>query len=275
MSKKVLITGWRGYLGSVLMAELSTSGFNVTGLPGRLGEIDPGSLDFDFVVHSAGALRHRPDEHMLANAEGTRSLVEGLVRPTPIVYISSRGVYRDQYGELLSESSPTGPDDSYGQSKLLGEQIILESGYPSLMLRSSTLVGWGVDQAGRSFLGKAVQNVLNGQAITRYLPDRSHDNLYVWDAARIVHWFLNHPASIHGIYNMGGPRRSLHALFDLIASVHREQTDTTPVILEKENHETKSTMTSHSLMNLCGVELTSDSDVVAGLHSALKGNHTN
>lgn len=214
----LLLTGHRGYLGACIAALLTRAGVPHQVLASRLHEIAPASLDVSGVIHCAGPLRHRGDAvQMDHHCGGTRTLLQGLARPVPVVYVSSRSVYGRARAGLLDESTPAVPLEAYGAAKLAAEVTIRESGVPFVILRASTLIGFGVDQDGHSFLRQALHRLRAGEMVTRYLPDRLHDALDVWAAAQAC---IDVAQGAHGneTFNLGGPVRSLHATLDALAA---------------------------------------------------------
>lgn len=216
MKHKVLVTGSSGYLGEAVVAALSDH-HEVVPLQLRLGEIQPGTLEFDAVIHTAGALRHRSAEHFSANVEGTRCLLEGLAKPTRIIMISSRGVYSPS-STVLTEDSPVGAVDSYGSSKLEAERMLSVSGHPFVILRSTAIYGWSVSQPGMTFPTQAVRSLLAGGPVAVYQPDRPHDYLFVRDLAAWVRILLEPGSHWNQTFNAAGEAGSVTELVSRIAT---------------------------------------------------------
>ncbi|MDL2338077.1 MAG: NAD-dependent epimerase/dehydratase family protein [Pseudomonadota bacterium] len=213
----LLLTGHRGYLGACVAALLTRAGVPHRMLATRLHEIAPASLDVSGVIHCAGSLRHRGDAVQMDNhCHGTRVLLNGLVRPVPVVYVSSRSVYGRANAERLDEAVTVAPVEAYGAAKRAAEIVIRESGVPFVILRSGTLIGMGVDNDGLSFMRQAVHRLLSGECVTRYTPDRSHDALDVWAAAQAC-VEVSQGARWNETFNLAGPIRSLHATLNTLA----------------------------------------------------------
>ena len=217
---KVLITGTSGYLGSCLYNEMiSGKTKEVQSLEGRLNEIKAGSLDFDLVIHCAGALRYRKDEHYSSNNEGTKFLIEGLKKETPIVYISSKSIYGTQRNGILDESSMPMPDDDYGNSKYLGEQLVIKSGLPYLILRSSTLFGLGFKNLGPAFPSVGTKMLFLGKDISLNSPDIIHDYLYIKDFCSIIVRLSETTNTWNNTFNVAGPHQSLYEMIKEIDKI--------------------------------------------------------
>lgn len=223
---RVLVTGSCGYAGACITSALLGAGHEVAGLDTRLGEVIPASLEFDFVVHTAGARPHRkPEELEVSNHQGTRSLLLGLARPTSIILLSSRGVYSPTPREYLSEDDPAEPADLYGRSKRLAELAVIAGRHPWIALRLPAIFGWGEGQPGFSFLSTATKALLRGETVTVHTPDRQHDYLHVQTLARMVAKLLVVEQGWNQIYNLAGPPESHHAIMECLAGAVGRRTD--------------------------------------------------
>lgn len=218
--EKILITGSSGFIGQAVREALAND-YEVVPLPGRLHEIQQHSIDVDGVVHIAGALRHRPEAFYAANALGTQQLLAGLCKPTPVVYISSRGVYQVN-DTPLTEDSPVGPEDPYGQTKLLGEKAVAGSGNPYLILRPTAVFGKSINSLGVTYVDQTLRRMVRHTPVSLYTPDRLHDYLYVHDLANIIRALLNKPVQWNQVFNISGIPGSLHDFIrlagDLVAA---------------------------------------------------------
>lgn len=152
MSKKVLVTGASGFVGSTLCEELLRRGYETRALMRRTssaanlagasvipvqGDLrDPASLleavkGVDIIFHVAGvvAARSRAD-FFAANADGTRHLLaaaKAAGRLERFVYVSSLAAAGPSRPDRPNvESDPCRPVSDYGLSKLAGEQATLE-----------------------------------------------------------------------------------------------------------------------------------------------------
>jgi UDP-glucose 4-epimerase len=165
MSATVLLTGAAGYIASHTWLALQASGFRVVGVDNfsnssprvldRLRELAPAPIEFEQAdVCDAAALRavfqrHRPDAvvHFAAfKAVGEsvaqplayyRNNLGGLVNTCEVmreagcrrmVFSSSATVYGVPERLPLREDAPTSATNPYGQTKLMGEQILRDLG---------------------------------------------------------------------------------------------------------------------------------------------------
>jgi nucleoside-diphosphate-sugar epimerase len=214
----VLLTGHRGYLGACVAELLERANIQLLTLPGRLQDVPKASLEVDRVIHCAGALRHRGDVvQQESHLDGTQALLAALVRPTPVVYVSSRSVYGALSGAIINEEAPLVPTDTYGAAKLAAETAIRESGHPYVILRSSTLIGFGMSVDGHSFLRQALHRLLAGGSVVRFTPNRGHDALDVWAAAQAC-MAVGLGDRWNETFNLAGTVRNMHVTIGLLAT---------------------------------------------------------
>jgi UDP-glucose 4-epimerase len=155
MSRRVLVTGGAGFIGSHLVERLISAGDQVAVLDdlsrGRrswlhsraeLHELDirDGAALHDalpqiaaeVVVHLAAmhfipAVEDAPELAAGVNVTGTRELLDALASRPPgvLLFASTAAVYPDRRGPIDESCSP-GPIDLYGRTKLEGEQLVKE-----------------------------------------------------------------------------------------------------------------------------------------------------
>jgi len=150
-TKKALVTGANGFLGSFLVERLIREGFSVRCLVRKtsrltylsdlqvefaVGDIrDPYSLkeavkDVDFVFHTAALKRaFKESEYFQANQQGTANLLNACITFNPdlerFVYVSTLAVTAPaKEFRRLTEQDPCFPVGYYGKSKLAGEEEV-------------------------------------------------------------------------------------------------------------------------------------------------------
>ena len=167
-SKRALITGGSGYLGSHLSKALKKAGWHVV-----IFDLVPpahryydywchgnicdnhdlfrifDSYQFDTVFHLAGrievceSMKH-PTEFWYNNVAGTANLLKRmeLSNTNKIVFSSSAAVYDSRTGDKLTEQTPVTNNNSvYGNTKLACEQMIKDSGMKYGIFRYFNLAG--------------------------------------------------------------------------------------------------------------------------------------
>ena len=160
---RILIAGC-GYVGCVLARILIDDGHAVWGLrrnpavlPDGVESIianltDLNSLaslphELDVVVYAAAAGAFDEARYRAAYVDGPRTLLAALEaqrqRPQRIVFASSTGVYAQDSGEWIDETSPTAPAYFSGATLLEGERVVLGGPFPATVVRFAGIYGPG------------------------------------------------------------------------------------------------------------------------------------
>jgi nucleoside-diphosphate-sugar epimerase len=172
---RVLIVGC-GYVGLPLGVELVRRGHEVFGLHRSAGDslksvgitplaadiTRPGTLarlprDFDWVVNCSATGGGSVEDYRQLYLLGTRNLVEWLAPGAPrYVYTSSTGVYGQNDGALVDETSPTEPASETAKVLVETEQTLLaavrERNFPAINLRAAGIYGPGRGYLLKQFL---------------------------------------------------------------------------------------------------------------------------
>ncbi len=225
---KLLVTGGAGYIGSHVVRAAEAAGHNCmvvdnlsTGLPKRIScpivELDLASPDavaqlvrlmkehkFDSVIHLAarkqvGESVEKPEEYFLENLGGLGNLLLAMreVGLKSLVFSSSAATYGMPDVDKVTEDYPGVPINPYGQTKLIGEQMVQNAkvwGLKGVNLRYFNVAGAGAsdlaDTAALNLIPIAINAIKAGKAPivfgTDYpTPDGSciRDYLHVEDLA--------------------------------------------------------------------------------------------
>ena len=97
----------------------------------------------DYLVYAASANQHDEPGYRQAYVEGLRHALGWLEqrgqRPKRVFFVSSTGVYAQNGGEWIDETSATEPTGYTGKVMLEAEQLALECGYPATRVRMAGL----------------------------------------------------------------------------------------------------------------------------------------
>jgi nucleoside-diphosphate-sugar epimerase len=231
---KILITGETGYLGSRVVHFMNYKKIKWHSLGIRLEEIKPDSLDYDVVIHCAGALRNNKEDLYRVNHIGTEKLINGLRKISKIIFVSTRGVYSKNNSNPVDEFEPVEPWDDYGRTKLSAENLIINSKHNSIIFRCSALFGHPTRSC--SFPDDAFIKAIKPEPIILAIPDRFVDYLYVDSLAELLvsasqegdHWKES------ALFNVAGEVRSLADMINAITQVIFNQYKFIPTIVKKE-----------------------------------------
>ena len=195
---KSLIAGC-GYVGSALAKRLVNSGQEVFGLSrsgsniagvtsikADLNEYDslesiPEGLDTIYFLVSADAQDEQA--YKAAYIRGFQTLLQmlrkratsGALTKTRLVYVSSTGVYAQEAGEWVDEESPTEPESFTGQILLEAENVALNSGCNTSIVRFSGIYG-----PGRTWM---IKQVASGQAACYFGAPQYSNRIHLDDCA--------------------------------------------------------------------------------------------
>ncbi|HEY7934479.1 MAG TPA: NAD(P)-dependent oxidoreductase [Solirubrobacteraceae bacterium] len=167
---RIFLTGASGFIGRELCLQLSAAGHQISALVRREGSQPPGTSPVRGELTDAQTLREalaaeRPQcvIHLAAeiasqrnaakiqavNVAGTASLLDACREtpragePQPRIVFASTVVTGDALGALLTEDTPLPVHTAYGRSKHQGEQMVLQSGLPAVVIRPSHVYGAG------------------------------------------------------------------------------------------------------------------------------------
>lgn len=127
----------------------------------------------DLVVNAAAYTQVDRAESDQVTAERVNAAGPGLIgaacaeRGIPVVHFSTDYVFAGTGTRPYRETDPAGPMNVYGRTKLAGEQALLASGAPALILRTAWLFG----REGKSFPRTMWERAVSGLA-TRVVDDQ-------------------------------------------------------------------------------------------------------
>jgi UDP-glucose 4-epimerase len=238
MSRRILVTGGAGFIGSHLVERLVTAGERVAVIDnlsrGRrewlhqdaeLQEVDVRDADAlsqrvaqaapDVVVHLAAmhfipAVDGAPELAWGVNVNATQTLLDALAPRPPelLLFASTAAVYPDTRGPIAETCAPE-PFDLYGETKLEGERLVREfesrAGTRCVVARIFNVIG-------KRETNPHVVPDLVGQVRAGSLPVRlgnlepRRDYTNVIDVAAALERLLSLPDDVAGTFNLGSGR---------------------------------------------------------------------
>ena len=240
--RRVLITGGLGFLGSALVSEFDSSGFEVrifsrqgrrppafvhpAGHPVVWGDIrDASAVDravdgMDIVVHTVSNFREArtDDQAYPINVTGTDNLLRAAARHRVgrVVICSTIGVHGSVAHPPATEDSPYNPGDIYQETKVEVEhharRFEREERIPVCILRPASLYGPGDIRMLKLFrLIQQRRFVMLGKGDAYFHP------AYIEDVARAFVVAAEHPRAAGQTFIVGGDEYLL--LRDLVAAI--------------------------------------------------------
>lgn len=194
---RILIAGC-GYVGCELARQLQTAGHTIFGLRRNTAQLPsgiepiaadlaiPGSLAIvpkalDYVFYTASASGYSESAYRAAYVSGVKNLLGALYRQSDlkrIFYTSSTGVYAQDDGSWLDESSPTPSDRFSARALLEGELEIRDGRVPGTVVRFSGI--YGPDRT------RLIDSVAAGSARLEPGPDRYLNHIHRDDCAGVL-----------------------------------------------------------------------------------------
>jgi UDP-glucose 4-epimerase len=238
MSRRILVTGGGGFIGSHLVDELVAAGEEVVVLDdlsrGRREWIHPEAALHELDIRDAASLRRtlpriRPEVvvHLAAmhfipavddaprlattiNELGTRNVVKALAATPPelILFTSTAAVYPDRPGPI-DESCRPAPIDLYGRTKLQGERLIYafakRASVRAVIARLFNVIG--KRETNPHVVPAIVEQLANGSDVVRVgntKPRRDYTD--VRDVADALRRLIHPQRDGHVFFNVGSGR---------------------------------------------------------------------
>jgi dTDP-4-dehydrorhamnose reductase len=221
--KKVLITGANGFLGQHLTRFLKSREFNVVASgkgPCRILDwhnlqyeevdlCDKASVDqmllkhsFDVIIHNAAL--SKPDECendkkrcLNVNVQATKYLLNA--NGVHFIYISTDFIFGEN-GPHAEDAEP-GPLNFYGESKLLAERLVVESGKKFTVVRPVFIYGAAAAGMRPSFLHWVKTN-LEQQKQIKVVGDQKRTPTYAEDICMGIATIID--KAVTGVFNLAG-----------------------------------------------------------------------
>lgn len=164
----------------------------------------------DVVIHLAALTGLKkcydnPERAFMTNVYGTFNVVNAcIVTNSKLIFISSREVYGDTRQGKSNEDDPLLPNNTYGITKMLGENLVKHAskkyGIDYTILRLTNVYGPEGDQYGVQII---IKNALTKNKIEILGGSQRMNFVFVDDVADVMNLVLDHKNSSKQIFNVG------------------------------------------------------------------------
>lgn len=192
---RIIVTGSKGQLGTDIMAELQKKGHTAIGadLP-ETDLTDKASVDSFIANCNADAIIHcaaftnvdlaetEKETCRKINADGTLNLALACKKHSiKMLYISTDYVFGGEGNDAFETDSPKVPCNFYGESKLLGENAVIENCEKSFIVR----ISWVFGENGKNFVKTMLRLSKEKESLT-VVNDQTGSPTYTKDLAILL-----------------------------------------------------------------------------------------
>ncbi len=180
---KVVITGSEGMVGGRLQKALEAKGFELVCTNFDLAEPEYPDLKLDeeyFIIHVAGEKTNNPAALSRNNVLATNCVIDNLCRHERckgLIYFSSIAVFGIQ-DEVITEESEKKPDNFYGFSKLICENLIQAKlkDRTTVIIRPINIIAPNTN----TLVGQIVHSILTGETFEAWESSLVTKRDYIW-----------------------------------------------------------------------------------------------
>jgi len=255
----ILLTGTTGFIGNLLIPKLHNLGHSVSGIgrkSNRHNEISYYKGDIardevlsqintpiDVIIHAAANVHYSSGADCFTdNVYGTYVISKWAETNNikRVIYLSTSGIY-DNSQTQVDESSTITPSSAYAMTKYLGEEILLASNVPAVILRITYLYG---KTDNKSTVANIIESISNKQPIR--IRNEKRDLLHVSDAINAILSSITYQGDKR-IFNIGANK--LYSLETIAKYVMQETGNEVPVTVKgsRENFEVNSNLAREEL----------------------------
>jgi len=207
---KVGITGSNGFIGSHTLTYLNKQNIEAIPIDLRKLEYNEAHSNFDWILHFAANTiipksLQEADKIYLNNLISTGQAISIANKNRASFLFLSSYVYGKPHYLPIDENHPVDPNNSYVNSKLIGEKLckyLLNPSCPSLIiLRCFNIYGFDLN-AGR-LIHDIIFSAKNENKIVINDPIPKRDYLYIEDFCDLIIKIIKCRKNIHNIFNVG------------------------------------------------------------------------
>lgn len=213
MKYKVLLTGAQGQLGQMLLGGCPAH-WAVTGLGSQQLDITDSAevrrqiqqLRPNLIINAAAynavdQAEHEREQAFAVNAQGPLNLAQAANEISArLVHVSTDYVFDGSAAPIpYTEQDSTNPLNAYGESKLQGEQWVLNEQPHALVVRTA----WVYSAIGQNFVATMLRAAQRGKPL-RVVSDQIGAPTHAGDLAQALISLAEHPQAAGGIYHYCG-----------------------------------------------------------------------
>ncbi len=170
------------------------------------------------------------DKAIAINEEGVANLIDfAKPRQLKIIHFSTDFVFDGHQKSPYKETDSPHPLNSYGQSKVKGEQLLIQAKLPSVIIRTS----WLFSPYGSNFVKSILFKIKRGEEL-KVVSDQYGTPTAGLDLAQAVLSILDHPALFEApIYHIAqGPPTSWYGFAQQIVALSGSKAALSPILSE-------------------------------------------
>ena len=219
-NNRILVTGAGGMVGSYVDDVFSDHDLYLTDVVAMdkdcasLDVCDPGAvmdavknIKPDLVLHLAAATdvdrcQLEPDWAHTVNSIGTQNVALACQSTNALlVYVSTGNVFSGDKKIEYTEFDEPGPMNVYGESKLVGEQIVKSLLNRYYIVRAGWMIGGG--EKDKKFVGKIARMIVEGNSSLKAVNDKYGSPTYARDLLNGISKLVD--TGYYGLYHMVNP----------------------------------------------------------------------
>ncbi|WP_397476067.1 dTDP-4-dehydrorhamnose reductase [Pusillimonas sp.] len=212
MKLKVLITGAQGQLAQALLrtrpaywavtalgsAQLDIS--DAAAVRRQVAELHPALILNAAAYNAVDQAEQDRDRAFAVNAHGPLNLARAANDVgARLVHVSTDYVFDGKAGSPYDEQAATHPLNAYGESKLQGEQWVLQEQPEALVVRTA----WVYSAAANNFVAAMLRTAQHGRPL-RVVDDQTGAPTFAGDLAQAIVTLVAHPHAAGGVHHYTG-----------------------------------------------------------------------
>ena len=235
---KILITGYKGYIGSHLYNSLKKKKeFKIIGISSKENIrkykiLLKKKFCPNLIIHCAGTGQVKfgnsnRSKHYLKNVKSTKLLIKFIkdadIKKSIIIFLSSQAVYRGNFNNSkLNENSKIDPISDYGKTKLIAENLIKKvDGNSIVILRLFSVYGSGLK---KQLIWDSFNKIYNNNFLFRGTGQEIRDFINIQDIIRLIFLIIKkQKLKKYDVFNVGsGKGLKIKSVIKIIQSMTKK-----------------------------------------------------